>query len=292
MNDQRSIEKIIRDPRRHWVGNGFYVSNYFPMGENLMERFNPFFLLDYNEPMEFKGSPSPRGVGPHPHRGLETVSFAFEGAIEHHDNQGNHGIIYPGDVQWMTAARGIMHKEYHEGQYRAKGGTFHMVQLWINLPARDKYAEPGYQAILNQEMGKVTLDSGAVRADVVAGSFQGIRGPARTFTPMNVYMVSMEPGALLTLEEPGGYNLGILFTGGSAMVGDVPVEHKDFLLFRNEEGVVEIRAGASGCRFLTLSGEPLKEPIAAGGEFVMNTREELEQAFLDRQEGRFGSTDF
>lgn len=292
MAKQRSIEEVISKPGRHWVGNGFYVHNYFPMGRNLMERFNPFFLLDYNEAMEFPGSRSPRGIGAHPHRGIETVSFSFQGAIEHHDNQGNHGIIWPGDVQWMTAGKGIMHKEYHEQGYREKGGIFHMVQLWVNLPASAKFTEPGYQAIPGETMGLFALPDGAGEIRVVAGTYQGVQGPARSFTPMNVLLGKLAPGGEAVLQEPGDWNLGILLTAGAGKVQGQDFAEGDFLLFANELGEVVLKGGEEGLSFLVLSGEPLHEPIAAGGEFVMNTREELEEAFEDRRQGRFGSLDF
>ena len=154
MSRVRPIELVVDGPRNHWVGDGFQVSNYFPSGKNLLERFTPFILMDYNAPVEFPPSDIPRGVGPHPHRGFETVTFAFEGAVEHHDNKGNHGIIYPGDVQWMTAGAGIMHKEYHEKEFSKTGGVFHMIQLWVNLPLKDKMTAPRYQAITHDDMGK------------------------------------------------------------------------------------------------------------------------------------------
>lgn len=289
---ERPIEATLRNPMKHWVGNGFYVSNYFPMGLNLMERFNPFFLLDYNEPLEFEPSSSQPGIGPHPHRGIETVSFAFEGVIEHKDNQGNQGILYPGDVQWMTAGRGIKHKEYHGKEFSLQGGVFHMVQLWINLPKASKFTEPRYQGIEKEAMGqyRVPMDGGCLR--VVAGSYEGISGPAHTFTPMNVFLGDLKPFGSLVLREPAGYNLGILFTKGEGHAANQPVQHKDFLLFAMEEGRVTIKAGEEGLSFLVLSGEPLLEPIAAGGEFVMNTKEELEEAFFDRNNGGFGPSNF
>ncbi len=175
MTKVRKIETIFKGPRTHWVGDGFHVSNYFPSGKNLLERFTPFILMDYNAPMEFLPSDTPRGVGPHPHRGFETVTFAFEGAVEHHDNRGNHGIIYPGDVQWMTAGAGIMHKEYHEKEFSNAGGIFHMIQLWVNLPKKDKMTEPRYQAITKSDMGKAVLSDNQGNVTVVAGKFNEVK---------------------------------------------------------------------------------------------------------------------
>lgn len=292
MSKTRPIEMIFTGPRPHWVGNGFYVNNYFPSGQNLLERFTPFILLDYNAPREIKPSLTPKGVGQHPHRGFETVTFAFEGAVEHHDNQGNHGIIYPGDVQWMTAAAGIMHKEYHEKEFSKQGGVFHMIQLWVNLPKKDKFAEPGYQAITKERMGKVTLPDEKGSVTIVAGAFDGVKGPAKTFTPMNIYTIELKQGGVVTLNEPANFNFGMLILSGEVKVNGQVGKEKDFVLFKNEEGEVVIEAASDDVKIFVLSGEPINEPIAAGGPFVMNTREELRQANEDFNNGKFGTFDF
>lgn len=292
MPKNRPIEMIFTGPRPHWVGNGFYVNNYFPSGENLLERFTPFILLDYNAPREIKPSLTPKGVGQHPHRGFETVTFAFEGAVEHHDNQGNHGIIYPGDVQWMTAAAGIMHKEYHEKEFSKQGGVFHMIQLWVNLPKKDKFAEPGYQAITKEQMGKVTLPDEKGSVTIVAGTFDGVKGPAKTFTPMNIYTIELKQGGAVTLNEPANFNFGMLILSGEVKVNGRDGKEKDFVLFKNEEGEGVIEADSDDVKIFVLSGEPINEPIAAGGPFVMNTREELRQANEDFNNGKFGTFDF
>ncbi len=289
---ERAIEMSMQGPRTHWVGNGFKVSNYFPSGQNLLERFTPFILLDYNAPAEFAPSDTSRGVGPHPHRGFETVTFAFEGAVEHHDNKGNHGIIYPGDVQWMTAGAGIMHKEYHEKSFSEAGGIFHMIQLWVNLPKKDKMTEPAYQAIMNKDMGKVVLGDGEGNITIVAGEFEGIKGPAKTFTPMNIYTIDLNKNGKVTLNEPGDYNMGILILNGSINVNGESHDAKDFILFKNEDGVVNIEANSESVKIFVLSGEPINEPIAAGGPFVMNTKEELRQANEDFNNGKFGKEEF
>ncbi len=289
---KRAIELVFTGPREHWVGNGFHVSNYFPSGQNLLERFTPFILMDYNAPKEFPPSDSPRGVGQHPHRGFETVTFAFEGAVEHHDNRGNHGIIYPGDVQWMTAASGIMHKEYHEKEFSKKGGLFHMIQLWVNLPQKDKWAEPGYQAITYGEMGKVNLPDGLGTVTVVAGAYDGVKGPAKSFTPMNIYIADLKKNGIMTINEPGHFNFGMLVLEGEIRVNGEACKAKDFVLFKNEEGEVLVEAVSENAKIFVLSGEPINEPIAAGGPFVMNTREELQQANEDFRNGKFGTEDF
>lgn len=292
MSNKRSIEMIFTGPRPHWVGNGFYVNNYFPSGRNLLERFTPFILLDYNAPREIAPSDTPKGVGQHPHRGFETVTFAFEGAVEHHDNKGNHGIIYPGDVQWMTAGSGIMHKEYHEKSFSKNGGIFHMIQLWVNLPKKDKWADPGYQAITNEQMGKINLPDETGNITVVAGTFSGTKGPAKTFTPMNIYIIDLVKGGTLTLNEPSNFNMGMLILEGKIKVNGQEGKVKDFVLFKNEEGQVNIEAVSDTVKIFVLSGEPIDEPIAAGGPFVMNTGEELRQANEDFNNGKFGTFDF
>ena len=292
MSKVRQIDMIFEGPRTHWVGDGFNVSNYFPSGRNLLERFTPFILMDYNAPMEFLPSDTQRGVGPHPHRGFETVTFAFEGAVEHHDNKGNHGIIYPGDVHWMTAGGGIMHKEYHEKEFSKSGGMFHMIQLWVNLPKKDKMTEPRYQAITKEDMGKTILSHNQGNVTVVAGMFNDIKGPAKTFTPMNIYIVDLINNGKVTLEEPGHFNMGMLILEGDVKVNGESCNTKDFVLLKNEDGHVNIESVSETAKIFVLSGEPINEPIAAGGPFVMNTREELMQANMDFNNGEFGTFDF
>lgn len=292
MSRVRPIELVGDGPRNHWVGDGFQVSNYFPSGKNLLERFTPFILMDYNAPVEFPPSDIPRGVGPHPHRGFETVTFAFEGAVEHHDNKGNHGIIYPGDVQWMTAGAGIMHKEYHEKEFSKTGGVFHMIQLWVNLPMKDKMTAPRYQAITHDDMGKALLPDEQGKVTVVAGMFNKTKGPAKTFSPMNIYIIDLINNSKVTLEEPGNFNMGILILDGEIKVNGESRKTKDFVLFKNEDGVVNIEAESENAKIFVLSGEPINEPIAAGGPFVMNTVEELGQANEDFNFGKFGTFDF
>lgn len=292
MSVLRPVEERYAIDKKHWVGSGFYVSNYFPEGRNLLERFSPFALMDYNEPKDFPPAKSPRGIGAHPHRGIETVTFAFEGAVEHHDNAGNHGIIYSGGVQWMTAGGGIMHKEYHEKDFAVKGGILHMMQLWVNLPKKDKYAEPRYQDIAKSKMGKFERPSGQGEIAVVAGEYEGVKGPAKTFSPMNIYIGDIKPQGRIILREPGDYNTGILVVSGEAKINGSACAHRDFILFENKAGEILIEAANEGVRFIFLSGEPLNEPVVAGGPFVMNTREELSQAFTDYREGNFGTEDF
>lgn len=292
MSSFRPIEDKYFIEKEHWVGSGFRVRNYFPEGKNLLQRFSPFALMDYNAPMEFRPSKSPKGIGPHPHRGIETVTFAFKGAVEHHDNAGNHGIIYPGDVQWMTAGAGIMHKEYHEKEFQQKGGIFHMIQLWISLPKKYKLTAPRYQELQKENMGNLTLPNDDGDVIVVAGEFKGIKGPALTFSPMNIYIVNLKAGGSINLNEPGNYNTGILLISGSLDINNTTCKENDFILFENKEGTIAIDKINSDSKLIILSGEPLNEPALAAGPFVMNTKEELRQASLDYREGRFGTDDF
>lgn len=288
----RPIELVFTGPPRHWVGNGFRVSNYFPSGENLLERFTPFILMDYNYPFEFPPSSSPRGIGAHPHRGFETVTFAFEGAVEHHDNKGNHGIIYPGDVQWMTAGEGILHKEYHEKEFSKAGGVFHMIQLWVNLPAKDKWTKPKYQELPKDGMGIFNLPNDKGSVSIVAGEFKGVKGPAFTFTPMNIYTIDLKNNGDVTFNELGNFNTGILVLYGDVKINDRELSEKEFVLFENKDGDIKIESISETSKVIILSGEPINEPIATGGPFVMNTREEIQEASRDFREGWFGSLDF
>lgn len=295
MNKFRGTEMIFKGPDPHWVGNGFRVSQYFPKktGRVFFERFSPFLLMDYNLPCEFKASVSNRGVSPHPHRGLETVSIMFEGYLEHGDNKGHSGVIGPGDVQWMTSGSGILHKEYHEKEYAKKDRTFHMIQLWVNLPAKDKMTEPKYQTLLKDDMGiyKVENDGGEVR--VFAGEFKGVKGPASTFSPINMYRVILKKGHTIEIEEPSTFNTGVIVINGDFKLNETEtLDNSEFCLFKNEEGKIKLEAVTDVAELIVLSGEPLNEPVVAYGPFVMNTKEEIDQANKDYYSGQFGSDNF
>lgn len=271
------------------VGDGFKVHNFFP-GRLGLHRMSPFFLMDYGSKTVIPPSETPRGVGAHPHRGFETVTLAFHGRVAHHDSAGNSGVIGEGDVQWMTAGSGILHKEYHEREFARKGGLMQMVQLWVNLPARHKMTAPRYQEIKGADLGVYDLPDGKGRVEVVAGEFRGAKGPARTFTPIQVYKVILAEGAALDLDFPATHNTGLLAIEGAWESGgrEVPADH--FALFANEEGSLSVRAKAEG-RALILSGEPIDEPIVAYGPFVMNTQREIYRAVEDFQAGKFGRLD-
>lgn len=285
----KAIQQILTPPAPHMVGDGFRVHNFFPSGYRLgMQRMSPFFMMDYNSKYEFAPSDIPKGVGVHPHRGFETVTIAYKGKVAHHDSYGNHGIIGEGDVQWMTAASGVLHKEYHEKEFSKIGGWFQMVQLWVNLPAKDKMSHPKYQEITNLQMGKFSIpDQGGV-VEVIAGKYNGVKGPAFTFTPIQMYNVRIKKGASLTFNFPENYNTGILIVEGAVKVNDsetAPVDN--FVLFKNEGEQFLVKAEQDSI-LLVLSGEPINEPIAAYGPFLMNTQEEIKQAFEDYNNGKFG----
>jgi len=287
--NQRPIDFSYAIDHTHWVGDGFRVNNYFPSGKDLLKRFSPFIMMDYAAPFEFAPSHKPRGVGAHPHRGFETVSLAFEGAVEHHDNKGNHGIIYPGDVQWMTAGSGLLHREYIEKEFNQTGGRMHFVQLWVNLPKQHKMTSPKYQSITKAEMGHY-VDYG-ITASVLAGELKGIQGPASTFTPMNIYTLSLDKAATIKLEEPKHHHVGMLVLAGELKIQGQSYHAKDFILFKEEAGSIQLDA-ITEAKLLVLSGEPIDEPIVAYGPFVMNTMEEIQQAHQDYHAGKFGPFEF
>jgi len=285
----KPIEVIVPPREPHYVGDGFRVHNFIPSAYRLdMERMNPFIMLDYNSRFYFPPSEKPLGVGVHPHRGFETVTIAYKGRVAHHDSAGGGGVIGEGDVQWMTAASGVLHKEYHEETFSKEGGEFQMVQLWVNLPAKWKISQPKYQAIANKEMGIFELQNNGGIIEVVAGQYNGVQGPADTFTPISMLNVKLNQNGEATFNFPAHNNTALLVVEGEIQVnGDsvVPVDH--FVLFENKGEQFKIK-GIQKSTVLVLSGEPINEPIAAHGPFVMNTRQELYEAFQDFQNGKFG----
>lgn len=286
---QKKIERIIPPPPPHMVGDGFRVHNFFPAaGIQNKQRMSPFFMLDYASPYHFPPSETQRGVDVHPHRGFETVTIAYQGKVAHHDSAGNHGVIGEGDVQWMTAASGVLHKEYHEKDFSQKGGTFQMVQLWVNLPAQYKMTTPRYQEIKKEKMGQHAFEGGML--EIIAGEYREIKGPAQTFSPLNVYNLHLNPTKEITLELPAEFNTGMLVIKGSVTIEDqlVPADH--FALFQNNGTSITIKAKESAT-LLVLSGQPLNEPIVAYGPFLMNSWEEIEQAVEDFNNGKFGVLD-
>lgn len=284
----KKVEIVVAPKPAHFVGDGFRVHNFIPSAYHLdMKRMDPFIMLDYNSKYHFAASEIPRGVGVHPHRGFETVTIAYQGKVEHHDSAGGEGVIGQGDVQWMTAASGVLHKEFHETQWAKEGGIFQMVQLWVNLPAKDKMSTPKYQAIKNADMKIVDLgENGFV--EIIAGEFQGEKGPAQTFSPVNLMNAKLKNGGTAEFSFPAGFNTGALVIEGHITVnGEDKVATDHFVLFENEGETFTVTANEDSV-ILIISGEPLNEPIFPHGPFVMNTREEIIQAFEDFNSGKFG----
>lgn len=274
-------------PGRHWVGNGFPVQGMFGYnGDGVAER-SPFLLLDYGAPTRFEPTTERRGVGQHPHRGFETVTIVYDGEVEHRDSTGGGGVIGKGDVQWMTAGGGIIHEEYHSPEYARQGGPFEMVQLWVNLPAKDKMTAAGYQAITNAQIPAVALPDGAGQVRVIAGQFGETKGPARTFSPINVLDVRLAAGRTVQLAQPEGWStLLVVLAGTVAVNGDTVLRAAEMATLSTLGTGLEIEAN-NDAKLLLLSGEPLNEPVVGYGPFVMNTEAEIHEAINDFNGGRF-----
>lgn len=272
--------------RGHWVGDGFPVRSLFSYN-NLGAQVSPFLLLDYAGPHYFEPTTDRRGVGEHPHRGFETVTIVYDGEVEHRDSAGNGGIIGPGDVQWMTAASGIIHEEYHSPAFAKTGGPFRMVQLWVNLPAKDKMAPGGYQGIVSADIPVVDLPDAGGTARIIAGELFGTRGPAKTFTPINMWDVKLNRDAEATLPVPDGHTTMLVVLSGHITVnGTQEAGAAEMILLSREGGEVAVHADGDAT-LLVLTGEPIDEPIFGHGPFVMNTEKEIRQAFDDYNNGRF-----
>ena len=284
----RQILGTYSAPRQHWVGDGFPVRSMLShpaQGQHI----SPFILLDYAGPTTFTPTANRRGVGQHPHKGFETVTIVDEGEVEHRDSTGAGGVIGPGDVQWMTAASGILHEEYHSPAFAKKGGKFEMVQLWVNLPAKDKTAKPGYQNLLDADIPAIDLPDGAGKLRVIAGNFDGTKGPARTFTPINIWDVRLRPGKAARLDVPEGHALSVLVLSGTVEIdGREIVREAQTVILGRDGGGITVEANGDA-KLLVLTGEPIDEPVVAHGPFVMNTAAEIKQAMLDFQSGKFGA---
>ena len=275
-------------PNRHWVGDGFPVHGMFGYTGDT-KAVSPFLLLDYAAPTTFPPSEHRRGVGQHPHRGFETVTIVYDGEVEHRDSTGGGGVIGPGDVQWMTAGAGILHEEFHSSAYARRGGPFEMAQLWVNLPARHKMAPAGYQAITSAQIPAVALPDDAGKVRVIAGDFGGARGPARTFTPMNVWDVRLAAGKTADLAQPDGWTVQVVVLAGTVQVnGDTVLRAAQMATLDTAGRGVSIEAN-NEAKVLLLAGEPIDEPVVGYGPFVMNTREEIARAVEDFNSGKFGA---
>lgn len=280
----KTITTRHTNEQRHWVGDGFPVRSlisYHAQGSAI----SPFLLLDYAGPHVFEPAETPRGVGTHPHRGFETVTIVYDGEVEHKDSAGNGGIIGPGDVQWMTAAGGVLHQEFHSKGFTRAGGPFRMVQLWVNLPAKDKMAAAGYQSIVDADIPVVDLDGGKAR--IIAGTLGGKTGPARTFTPVNVWDVRLDDGAEVTLDLPEGHTTLVVVLSGRVLVNGEDAASAEVLELSRTGTSARIKAEAE-TTLLVLTGEPIDEPIVGYGPFVMNSEAEIRTAIDDFNSGRFG----
>ncbi len=287
-NKYRAVEGVYSPTNTHMVGDGFKVMNFFPNGRGFEERMSPFFLLDFNAEVNFPPSEISRGVGVHPHRGIETITFAYKGSVAHHDSAGNSGVINPGDVQWMTAGGGVLHKEYHEKTFDQKGGAFEMVQLWINLPKKHKMAPAKYQSILHAHKPKIDLPKNMGSVHVVAGEYKGVKGIANAFSPVHIYDFHLNPQGEVSFSVPGNFNTGILVIDGGITVNETTeVAENHYVQFKNEAGEIHLKASKKTI-LLVLSGEPLNEPYVSYGPFVMNTEDEIRQAIEDYNAGKFG----
>lgn len=287
MESVKQLLHVYQSGSTHWVGDGFHVRNLFPSND-LAQRISPFLLLDYAGPTRFSPTDRPRGVGEHPHRGFETVTIVYQGELEHRDSAGNHGTLVPGDVQWMTAASGIVHEERHEREFAKRGGIVEMVQLWVNLPTASKMSPPCYQTLLKEHIPVTDLsnDGGYVR--VISGDFHGAKGPAKTFTPINLYDLQVKAGHHAALTLPAGYSTAIfLLKGNIDLHNSRSLKEAELALFDvdGEQISIDVKEDAT---LLLLNGEPIHEPIARHGPFVMNTEEELMQAANDYQAGKMG----
>jgi quercetin 2,3-dioxygenase len=283
----KAVLGVYPAPKAHWVGDGFPVRSLFSY-DQLGRHISPFLLLDYAAPTVFAPAPRPRGVGEHPHRGFETVTIVYQGEVAHRDSVGNRGVIGPGDVQWMTAAAGILHDEFHSPDFTRRGGALEMAQLWVNLPAKHKMAPPRYQSILSAQIPQVALPDGAGTLRVIAGSYSGQQGPAATSSELNVWDVRLRSGKEITLSFPQDHGAAIAVLRGAVSAnGSREAHDAELVLMERGGSEIHVAAGADST-ILVLSGVPIAEPIAGYGPFVMNTPQEIETAMDDFRSGRFG----
>lgn len=283
----KKLQRIHQSSNTHWVGNGFPVRSVFDYN-GLGRELSPFLLLDYAAPHEFTPGNEKRGVGGHPHKGFETVTVAYQGELEHRDSSGGGGKIGAGDVQWMTAGNGIVHEEFHSQDFTRQGGTLQMVQLWVNLRAKDKTAPAGYQTLLKAQIPNVTLPEAGGTVRVIAGEFAGQKGPAKTFTPINLWDVTLKAGKAAELPLPDGHTSTFLVLSGEVEVnGEKVAKEGDLVIFARAGSGIRVTAKVDA-KLLVMDGEPIPEPVVGYGPFVMNSRTEIQQAFEDYQLGRMG----
>ena len=289
MRGMKKLSLILKTDQRHWVGDGFHVRNLFSYNDHA-EKLSPFLLLDYAGPENFSPTDQRRGVGEHPHRGFETVTIVYEGEVEHRDSTGAGGKIGPGDIQWMTAASGVVHEEFHGPEYAKRGGLFELVQLWVNLPKKDKMSAPRYQGITHDQTPIVPIPNDAGTVRVIAGEYQGKKGPAQTFTPMNVWDLKLKAGQTVEFPFRNGDTTALLVLRGKVRVADASEEVKaaEIAVLEREGSGLRIHA-LDDTTALLLNGEPIPEPIVGYGPFVMNTEAEIRQAYSDYRSGKMGN---
>lgn len=288
---KKTIERIVTRPvQPGMVGDGFRVYNFIPRGNVSQRRMSPFLMLDFAAAFHFEPTDQPRGVDVHPHKGFETVTIAYQGSVAHNDSAGNSGVINPGDVQWMTAGDGVLHKEYHETEFSKKGGLFEMVQLWVNLPKKNKSVPAHYQALTADGMGKIVLPNDGGTVNVIAGNVNGTHGPAKTYTDVNLFDIKMNKAGQWTTKVPATHNTALLVIKGEARINGTAAPEHSFVLMNNDGEEITIEA-TDEATLLLMSGEPINEPIASYGPFVMNTQAEIYDAIKDFQNGKFGVLD-
>jgi len=281
----KTVAEVIRDKQSHWVGDGFHVKSLFSYGSHGLN-VSPFLLLDYASPQDFPGDGNKRGVGGHPHKGFETVTIAYQGEVQHRDSHGGGGVIGPGDVQWMTAGAGLLHEEFHSEKFAREGGIFEMVQLWVNLPARHKGESPRYQTLSCADIPVVNLAPG-VDMRVIAGDFGGTRGPALTFTPVELWDIKAAAAGSFHVAVPTGHNVLVLVRSGRFTVGGEMLASGDLAIMSRDGNELSLETAEPG-QLLIMGGEPIAEPIAGQGPFVMNTQQELQEAFRAFRQGAYG----
>jgi hypothetical protein len=283
----KKIAQVLHANGSHWVGDGFPVRSLFSYNEDA-EALSPFLLFDYAGPHVFAPAVRPRGVGQHPHRGFETVTIVYDGEVSHRDSTGAGGTIGPGDVQWMTAGGGIIHEEFHSLSFTKTGGPFRMVQLWVNLPGKNKMSPPGYQSITSADIPVVELNQGAARVRVIAGDYAGTRGPARTFSPVNLWDVRLSRDADVTIEVPDGHTAMVAVLSGHLTINGVERAGEGEIVRFEKDGTTAGLHADADAMLLVLTGEPIVEPVVGYGPFVMNSETEIRQAIDDYNRGRFG----
>ena len=285
----KNIKAILPPPHFHMVGDGFRVHNFFPSQPEIgLDGMSPFFLMDYGSKWLVPPSDTPRGVGVHPHRGFETVTIAYHGKVAHNDSAGNSGVIGEGDVQWMTAGAGVLHKEYHEKEFSKKGGLFQAIQLWVNLPAKFKMTPAKYQPIENKDLARFTLADGKSVVEIIAGEYKGMKGPASTFSPLNLFNAKLNREAKADFSFKESYNTGILVVEGEIKINNSKTASENSFILFGHDGREILTEALKDSIILVLSGKPINEPIVSYGPFVMNTEAEIKQAYEDYYTGKFG----